>query len=541
MTDTSFESLGLSEPILKALVDDGYETPTPIQSASIPSLLEGHDLLGCAQTGTGKTAAFALPIIQKLATQPAKLRAGEVRALIVSPTRELAAQIDENFGQYSKYLRLSRACIFGGVGKMPQERALSHGVDILTATPGRLLDLHNAGKINLDRVEIFVLDEADRMLDMGFIHDVRKIIGLIPKERQTLLFSATMPDSIAGLASKILKKPIRVDISPEKPTVELIDQSVIYAEKDEKRWLLTAFLEGQNVQRALVFTKTKHGADRLVKQLERNGISSAAIHANKSQNNRIRTLEGFRSGEIRVLVATDLAARGIDVDDITHVFNYELPNEPETYVHRIGRTARAGASGIAVAFCASDEKPLLRSIERLIGKKVPLAVGPEIDAVRKLAAELKAAEPPAPPHVERAERADRDRRGPHGRREERAGHSGSQQHRGYAARSEQGADQHRGYAARSDHSADQHRGYAARRRPENSGRNGSRQSSDSGRKTGASSQGFEHAAHTISEVSGRMDIGSRSYHGRDGSRSAPAARGENRRERPGMGRSFPQR
>jgi len=535
MTDTSFESLGLSEPILKALIDDGYKQPTPIQAASIPSLLEGHDLLGCAQTGTGKTAAFALPIIQKLSAEPAKLRAGEVRALIVSPTRELAAQIDENFGGYSKYLRLSRACIFGGVGKMPQERALSHGVDILTATPGRLLDLHNEGRINLNRVEIFVLDEADRMLDMGFIHDVRKIIALIPKERQTLLFSATMPDSIAGLASKILKKPIRIDISPDKPTVDLIDQSVIYAEKDEKRWLLSAYLEGQGVKRALVFTRTKHGADRLVKQLERDGIRSAAIHANKSQNNRIHTLEGFRSGEIRVLVATDLAARGIDVDDITHVFNYELPNEPETYVHRIGRTARAGASGTAIAFCATDEKPLLRSIERLIGKKVPPAAGPEIEAARKLAAEMKAAEPPAPRETRQHEdgirqpgahgsgarhAAARCSRPEHGGRPERSAGAGHGGKAGRGPRSERGMEPGRGGFQTAGTAAPRGKGGSpAAARPPRQERqrrpSASLSRPFSGQQGGARRPGGGRAANAIDEVSGRMDMRPGAFQRRD--------------------------
>ena len=376
MNEITFESLGLIAPLLSAVKDEGYESPTPIQSAAIPCLLAGRDLLGCAQTGTGKTAAFALPIIQYIVGKPLKLGPKAVRVLVVSPTRELAAQIDASFASYSRHTRLSHACVFGGVGKSPQEKALSRGVDVLVATPGRLLDLHGEGKLRLDGIEIFVLDEADRMLDMGFIHDVKRIIALLPKNRQTLLFSATMPSSIAGLAKSILRDPQRVDISPEAPTVELIEQSVIFSEKNDKRHMLAALIEGASVQRALVFTRTKHGADRLVKSLERQGISSAAIHANKSQNNRIRALENFRSGETRVLVATDLAARGIDVDGITHVFNYELPNEPETYVHRIGRTARAGATGIAIALCESEEKPLLRDIERLIGKKIPTASGP---------------------------------------------------------------------------------------------------------------------------------------------------------------------
>lgn len=392
MNETNFDALGLEPAILRALSEKGYEKPTPIQAAAIPSLLEGRDLLGCAQTGTGKTAAFALPIIQILSGKPARILPKSVRVLVVAPTRELAAQIDESFADYAKHKQLSRACIFGGVGKSPQERALVRGVDVLTATPGRLLDLHGEGKLRLDMVEIVVLDEADRMLDMGFIRDVRRIVALLPKERQTLLFSATMPPSIAELAATILRKPVRIDISPESPTVELIDQSVIYADKNDKRHLLAAIIDVAQINRALVFTRTKHGADRLVRSLEKAGISSAAIHANKSQNNRTRTLDSFRSGKTRILVATDLAARGIDVDGITHVFNFELPNEPETYVHRIGRTARAGADGIAIAFCDNEEKPLLRDIERLIGKKIPLASGPLLDEAYKAAASARAEE-----------------------------------------------------------------------------------------------------------------------------------------------------
>ena len=400
MNETNFDTLGLEPAILRALSEKGYEKPTPIQAAAIPSLLEGRDLLGCAQTGTGKTAAFALPIIQILSGRPARIQPKSVRVLVVAPTRELAAQIDESFADYAKHMKLSRACIFGGVGKSPQEKSLVRGVDVLTATPGRLLDLHGEGKLRLDAVEIVVLDEADRMLDMGFIKDVRRIVALLPRERQTLLFSATMPPSIAELASTILRKPVRIDISPESPTVELIDQSVIYAEKNDKRHLLAAIIDAAQINRALVFTRTKHGADRLVRSLEKAGIASAAIHANKSQNNRTRALESFRSGKTRILVATDLAARGIDVDGITHVFNFELPNEPETYVHRIGRTARAGADGIAIAFCDNEEKALLRDIEKLIGKKIPTASGPLIDEAYKAAAKARAAEALNPPEPE---------------------------------------------------------------------------------------------------------------------------------------------
>ncbi len=372
MNDTAFRTLGLIEPLLATLIEEGYASPTPIQEKTIPSLLEGRDLLGVAQTGTGKTAAFALPILQRLAASPGRPEPKSARVLVVAPTRELAAQIDESFATYGRRLRATRACVFGGVGKNPQIKALSRGVDVLTATPGRLLDLHGEGYVRLDRVETVVLDEADRMLDMGFIHDVRRIVALLPRKRQTLLFSATMPRDIAALASSILDNPVRVDVEPEKPTVEKVDQHILHVRKENKKDLLAHLLRKADVRRAVVFTRTKHGANRLSAALGAEGISSEAIHANKSQNARTRALDGFKRGEIRVLVATDLAARGIDVDGITHVFNYELPNEPETYVHRIGRTARAGASGAAVSFCDAEEKPLLRQIEKLLGRSVPV-------------------------------------------------------------------------------------------------------------------------------------------------------------------------
>jgi ATP-dependent RNA helicase RhlE len=376
MNDPSFSSLGLAETILSALERQGYETPTPIQSASIPALLAGKDLLGCAQTGTGKTAAFALPIIQRLSAMPVRPQPRGCRALVVAPTRELAAQIDASFAAYGANSRITHTCVFGGVGKGPQVKALNRGVDVLVATPGRLLDLQGESQVRLDGVEIVVLDEADRMLDMGFIRDVRRIIALLPKQRQTLLFSATMPNDISGLANSILRDPVRVTVSPEKPAVELIDQKVAFVEKGEKRTFLAALIHEQGVERAIVFTRTKHGADKLARSLSSSGIPAEAIHANKSQNNRTRTMEGFRAGNLRVLVATDLAARGIDVDGISHVYNYELPEVAETYVHRIGRTARAGASGSAIALCDNEEKPLLRAIEKLLHKSVPVASGP---------------------------------------------------------------------------------------------------------------------------------------------------------------------
>ncbi len=372
MNEITFESLGLNETLLSSLRTEGYLEPTPIQAETIPSLLEGRDLLGCAQTGTGKTAAFALPILQRLSLKAAKREPRAVRALIVAPTRELAAQIDASVAAYGRRSNLTRACVYGGVGKVPQVRAIARGVDILVATPGRLLDLHGDGAVRLDRVEIIVLDEADRMLDMGFIHDVKRIIALIPTQRQTVLFSATMADGIKALADTILAEPVRVAVAPEQLTVDLIEQKVMHVEKVNKRSLLVWLLKAESVARAIVFARTKHGANRLAESLTKEGIHSDAIHANKSQSQRTRTMDAFREGRLRVLVATDLAARGIDVEAITHVFNFDLPHEPETYIHRIGRTARAGAAGIAVTLCDADERPLLRAIERLIGQRVPV-------------------------------------------------------------------------------------------------------------------------------------------------------------------------
>jgi len=418
LKDISFSSLGLEAFLLQALERQGYEVPTPIQAASIPSLLEGRDLLGVAQTGTGKTAAFALPIIQLLSASQSRPVARGCRTLVVAPTRELAAQIDSSFAAYGSTSRLTRACVFGGVGKSPQARALGRGVDVLTATPGRLLDLHSEGQLRLDHVEIVVLDEADRMLDMGFIRDVRRIIALLPKDRQTLLFSATMPKDIAALASTVLRDPVKVSVSPEKPTVDLIDQQVAYVEKADKRAFLAGLIEAQGAQRAIVFTRTKHGADRLAHSLEAAGIPAQAIHANKSQNNRTKTMDGFRSGELRVLVATDLAARGIDVDGVTHVYNYELPDVAETYVHRIGRTARAGASGAAVALCDPEEKPLLRAIEKLMRKSVPVGSGEAFVAAAEAARRWAASPEAAQAAAKRAAGGDDRERG-RGRGQER--------------------------------------------------------------------------------------------------------------------------
>lgn len=364
----SFQDLGLSEPILRAVAAQAYTTPTPIQAQAIPHLIAGRDLLGCAQTGTGKTAAFALPILHRLthAGNPPRGRGRRIRVLVLSPTRELASQIGESFRAYGANTSLRHTVVYGGVNQNPQTRALGHGVDILIATPGRLIDLMGQGFIDLSSVEIFVLDEADRMLDMGFMPDVRRITARLPSRRQTVLFSATMPEPIERLADTILRNPVRIRIAPVKATTELIEQRVFFVPKQQKTRLLADFLRRQPVTRALVFTRTKRGADRVARQLNQVGICADAIHGNKSQAARQRTLEDFKFSRTHVLVATDLAARGIDVEGISHVLNYDLPHEPETYVHRIGRTGRAGASGIAVSLCDEEERKLLKAIERLI-------------------------------------------------------------------------------------------------------------------------------------------------------------------------------
>jgi ATP-dependent RNA helicase RhlE len=369
---TSFSELELIEPLQRAIRAKNYTTPTSIQVKAIPHLLKGRDLLGTAQTGTGKTAAFALPILQRLAgaARPAGSRA--CRALVVTPTRELAAQIEASFADYGRYLRLSRAVIFGGVGQGPQVKVLARGVDILIATPGRLLDLMNQGFVRLDRLEVFVLDEADRMLDMGFIHDVRKIVKALPGQRQSLFFSATMPAEVAKLADGLLTDPVRVAVHPVASTAERIEQRVMFVEKADKRPLLSEVLKDPGIDRALIFARTKHGANRIAEQLARSGVQADAIHGNKSQTARTRALERFRTGAGRILVATDIAARGIDVEGISHVINYDLPNVPESYIHRIGRTARAGRSGIAISFCDAEERAYLRDIESLIKTRIPV-------------------------------------------------------------------------------------------------------------------------------------------------------------------------
>ena len=378
----TFNELNLSAPLLRAVAEAGYESPSPIQASAIPPVLAGRDLMGCAQTGTGKTAAFALPMLDRLTAAPARKK-GAVRALILTPTRELALQIGESFEQYSKYLKLRHTVIFGGVGQAPQVAALKQGVDILVACPGRLNDLVGQGLVDLGNVEIFVLDEADRMLDMGFVHDVKKVIAKLPAQRQNLMFSATMPKEIEQLAAGILHDPAFVKVDPVSSTVERIDQSLYFVEKGNKKFLLPWLIKNLNppVQNALVFSRTKHGADKIAKDLNKQGIPAAAIHGNKSQSARVAALEGFKAGNTKVLVATDIAARGIDISELSHVFNYDLPEVPETYVHRIGRTARAGADGTAVSFCAPEEKEYLAGIEKLNRKSIPVVSGHPWDGV----------------------------------------------------------------------------------------------------------------------------------------------------------------
>jgi ATP-dependent RNA helicase RhlE len=389
----TFNDLSLIEPIRRAVLAEGYEHPTPIQSQAIPVCLQGKDLLGCAQTGTGKTAAFSLPILQNL------YQAGQkpgIRSLILTPTRELAIQIGESMAAYGKHLPLRHLVIFGGVSQHAQTQALQRGTQILVATPGRLLDLMQQGFVSLEHVEIFVLDEADRMLDMGFIHDVRRVIARLPKKRQTLFFSATMPPEIARLANEILVNPTRVEVTPVSSTAEKVEQSVYFVDKSDKKHLLLHLLKHPEMRSVLVFSRTKHGANKLAEFVTKSGTRAEAIHGNKSQNARQNALNNFKAGNIRVLIATDIAARGIDIDALSHVVNYELPNVPETYVHRIGRTGRAGACGTAISFCEAEELPFLKDIQKLIGLKVPVV------SDHPFVMDLSAAQPermaaPAPP------------------------------------------------------------------------------------------------------------------------------------------------
>jgi ATP-dependent RNA helicase RhlE len=440
----SFAELDLIEPIQRAVRAENYTTPTPIQSQAIPHLLTGRDLLGVAQTGTGKTAAFALPMLQRLAADAAKKPAGPrfTRSLILTPTRELAIQIADSFRAYGKHLGLRGTVVYGGVGQKPQVDALARGVDILVATPGRLLDLMNQGFLRLDKIEIFVLDEADRMLDMGFIHDIRKIIAKLPKERQTLFFSATMPPDIARLAASILRDPVEVAVTPVASTVERIDQRVLFVDRANKRALLAELLKDKAIDRVLVFSRTKHGANKVAEDLAKRHISAEAIHGNKSQSARQRALENFRAGKIRVLVATDIAARGIDIDGITHVINFDLPNVPESYVHRIGRTARAGADGIAISFCDSEERAFLRDIEKLIKQRVPVVGDHAFPPGQGASAEVLAPEP-------RQGHRQRSGRPSNQRRSARQGHGHGQKSHGANAH---GPSSH-GHAERPQHHA----------------------------------------------------------------------------------------
>ncbi len=396
----NFSDLALAEPLARAIADKGYTTPSPIQQAAIPPALAGHDVLGLAQTGTGKTAAFALPMLHRLAADPKHRLKLHTRALVLAPTRELASQIAASFQAYGRYMKLSVAVVFGGVPIGRQERALAPGVDVLVATPGRLIDLVMKGACDLGKVEMLVLDECDQMLDLGFIHDLKRITGLLPKQRQSMLFSATLAPAIEQLSERYLKNPIKVAVQPAATTVEKVVQSVVHVSQPEKLALLAHLLEGEDVASSIVFTRTKHGADRVVRQLAAHGLVAEAIHGNRSQPQRTRALDGFRSGALKILVATDIAARGLDIPAVSHVFNFELPNVPEQYVHRIGRTARAGRAGIAIALCAPDERPFLKDIERTIRMTLTQAPLPPNfrDLVGKTAKVIKsnpvAADPP---------------------------------------------------------------------------------------------------------------------------------------------------
>jgi superfamily II DNA/RNA helicase len=422
---TSFNDFGLAEPILRALAEEKYVTPTPIQAQTVPIALQGRDVIGIAQTGTGKTAAFALPILNHLFNKRQRPAQKSCRVLVLSPTRELSGQIADSFRAYGRHIRpLAIELAIGGVPINRQVRAMARGAEVLVATPGRLLDLVQQRALRLDQVEVLVLDEADRMLDMGFIHDIKRIVAMLPKERQTLFFSATMPQEITRLADQMLRNPARVAVTPQATTVERIVQRVIHTEKASKQALLAELLKSEPVERVLVFTRTKHGADKVVRGLQKAGFAAEAIHGNKSQNQRERVLAAFRDGKLRTLIATDIAARGIDVDGVSHVFNYDLPNIPESYVHRIGRTARAGADGIAISFCDHEERAYLRDIERLIRMSIPATD-------RRTGGRPN---PPAPQHAEnrnggRPQRGNRQQRG-NGSGHGRPGNNGHRSHNG---------------------------------------------------------------------------------------------------------------
>ena len=396
----SFGNLNIIDPLCRALAKEGYTAPTPIQTLAIPHLLNGKDLMGIAQTGTGKTAAFVLPILQKISEERRSAMPGVPRALIIAPTRELAAQIDQSFATYGQFLRFRHTAIFGGVKQGPQVKMLSRGIDILVATPGRLLDLMNQGFIMLKGVEFFVLDEIDRMLDMGFIKDMRRIVSALPQKHQSLFFSATLSRETGDFAEKLLTNPVRIEATPQASTLECIKQSVFFVDQNNKYPLLQGLIKDEDMERVLIFSRTKHRADKIAEALNKNKINADAIHGNKSQNQRTKAMHDFKSGRLRVLVATDIAARGIDVDDISHVINYDLPNEPESYVHRIGRTGRAGADGKAYSFCAAEERNILRSIERLTRMKVGIMEHQYHSEKAKMA--VGAAAEPATPNRSRA-------------------------------------------------------------------------------------------------------------------------------------------
>jgi ATP-dependent RNA helicase RhlE len=398
VTDLTFAGLGVAEPILRALAQENYTIPTPIQTRAIPALLAGKDLLGIAQTGTGKTAAFGLPLLQKLSIGHVPPRPRETKALILAPTRELAVQIEDSLRTYGRFLNLKRAVILGGVSQNSQVNTMKTGVDIVVATPGRLLDLVQQKHIRLDAVQVLIIDEADRMFDMGFIRDVRKIVAQMPKDRQSMLFSATMPDDVVKLVGDVLLSPERIEVAPQSKTADRVEQKLYYVPMHQKRQLLSELMKDVSLNRVIVFTRTKHGANRVAEHLSKTGVAAEAIHGNKSQNARQRALDMFKSGKARVLVATDIAARGIDVDHITHVINFELPNEPESYVHRIGRTARAGTNGIAISFCDSSEREYLRDIERIIRMKIELVAHNLPDLTPE---QIKAQNEPRPPHGHR--------------------------------------------------------------------------------------------------------------------------------------------
>jgi ATP-dependent RNA helicase RhlE len=433
---TDFHEFKLHDAIARALVEEKYLTPTPIQAQTIPTVMSGRDLIGIAQTGTGKTAAFALPILHRLATNPRALEPKACRVLVLSPTRELSGQILDSFRAYGRHLRLKSALAIGGVPMGAQVRSLFHGLDVLVATPGRLLDLVQSNALRLGSVECFVLDEADRMLDMGFINDIRKIVAKLPAKRQTLMFSATMPGAIAELAAHMLRDPARVEVTPAASTVDRIDQRVIRVDRADKGSILVEVLQQEPVDRALIFTRTKHGADKVVRRLVQAGIAAEAIHGNKSQGQRERVLAAFRTGKIKTLVATDIAARGIDVDGISHVVNFDLPNIPETYVHRIGRTARAGADGIAISLCDGEETAFLRDIEKLIRISLPMTdrrSNPRAEPVRHAS---------APPSRNGAGKQRRHRRN---------GGSGRSQHQPDGGRNQHDGGRHQPDGGRTQH------------------------------------------------------------------------------------------